>query len=86
MMQTRYLLSSNENLMIIHGSRDKPQPSFANIKALLLPYEDLSTTIAFPLVLLEACLEGCTVFTTAKVLAEEFEFPQLVFTLGTFGN
>lgn len=68
-----------ERLHIVDGSRTKSAPIFTEIDNVILPYKDLSSTIAFPLVLLEACLENCTVYTTAKVkeLALK-EFPSLV--------
>ena len=50
---------------------------FSKIAALILPYKSLASTIAIPLVLLEACFAGCVVYTTdpiLKLMHEEFPY------------
>ena len=75
----------SHNFDILTGGRDKAIPIFADIENVILPYEDLSTTIAFPLVLFEAALCGCNVFTTAEIrkfaLAEFPNLENIVFDL-----
>lgn len=76
-----------ENLDIIVGGRDKMPPKFHEIDALILPYRSLDSTIAIPLVLLEACLSGCIVYTSDVIVSlMHDEFPQLKPYIKTIRN
>jgi len=85
-----YVPTEKNNLKILTGGRDKNKPIFTDVENIILPYESLNTTIAFPLVLLEAVLSGCNVFTTTEVRTLALtEFPSLaknVFDLKTLEN
>jgi glycosyltransferase involved in cell wall biosynthesis len=67
-----------KSLDLIIGGRDKKPPNFHEIQALILPYQSLASTVAIPLVLLEGCLAGCVVYTTAEIVKQMHdEFPAL---------
>lgn len=65
--ELKYLPSGNKNLDVRWGNKSKGVPPYSEIKNLILPYKSLSSTIAFPLVVLEALVNGCCIYTSAEV-------------------